>query len=340
VRDVARELGVRYVLEGSVRKSVDKIRITAQLLEGETGSQLWADRFGGALDDIFDMQDRVTENVVAIVEPRLKRAEIERARRKHPERLDAYDLYLRSLPGVYSTRPGPINEAIELLERAAARDPNFALAPMMASHAYLLRSAMQLEGTQDDDAARSIAHARRALAIAGDDPAVLAQTGFVLVHRAREYEEGFALLRRAVAENPNSTVVLNCIGVSSLLGGDLDEGEAFLKHAVELNPNDMGVHWELTGIAHIQIIQGRYEDALVFAGRSLAANPGYDPTHWMLIAANAYLGRMDVARRCVEGLQSISPGVTLSRIRRGQHARDPHRIDVVIEGIRMAGLPE
>jgi len=134
--------------------------------------------------------------------------------------------------------------------------------------------------------------------------------------------------------------VLNCIGVASLLGGDLDEGEAFLKHAVELNPNDLGVHWELTGIAHIQIAQGRYEEALGFANRSLAANPGYDPTYWMLIAGNAYLGRMDAARVHVAGLQAISPGVTLSRIRRGQHARDQQRIDVVIEGMRLAGLPE
>lgn len=340
VRDVARELGVRYVLEGSVRRAGDRIRITAQLIEGANGNQLWAEKYDGALGDIFEMQDRVTENVVAIVEPRLRRAEIERARRKHPERLDAYDLYLRALPGVYSTRPGPINEAIELLERSAHLDPALALAHTMASHAYLLRGAMQLEGTQDDDAARAIRHARRALAIADDDPAVLGQTGFVLVHMAREYEEGFALLRRAVAENPNSTLVLNCIGVASLLGGDLDEGEAFLKHAVELNPADLGTHWQLSGIAHIQIVQGRYEEALGFASRSLAANPGYDPTYWMLIAGNAYLGNMDVARGYIRGLQGISPGVTLSRIRRGQHARDPRRIDVLIEGMRLAGLAE
>jgi TolB-like protein/Tfp pilus assembly protein PilF len=340
VRQVAKELGVRYVLEGSVRRAGTRLRITAQLIETESGTHLWAQNFDGAVEDVFDVQDRITENVVAIVEPRVARAEIERARRKPPDNLDAYDLYLQAMPDVYAMRPEANANAIRLLEQAVVLDPGFAPGVAMAGMAYLARITMQLPGASDSDTAACLRHARAALAIGSDDASVLCNCGFLLLEIGLQYEDGFALLKRALAENPNNVGALTNMGIACLLSGDLEEGVIHLERAIKLNPNDIGTHWQLTGIAHIRMAQGRYEEALEVASRSLGVNGGYDATFWMLIAANAYLGRVEVARRYVAALQALSPGASLSRIRRGQHAKDPHRIDVLIEGMRMAGMPE
>ena len=340
VRQVARELGVRYVLEGSVRRAGNRLRITAQLVDAESGRSLWAQNFDGAVEEVFDVQDRIIENVVAIVEPRVKRAEIERSRRKRPESLDAYDLYLHALPDVYAMRPEANANAIRLLERAVALDPGYAPGVALAGMAYLARITMQLSGATEADKTACLRHARAALAIGSDDPTVLSNCGFLLLEIGRQYEEGFALLKRAVAENPNNVGALTNIGIACLLSGDLEEGVVHLERAIRLNPNDIGTHWELTGIAHIRMVQGRYEEALEVATRSLGVSGGYDATYWMLIAANAHLGRMEDARRHLAALEAISPQVSLARIRRGQHAKDPYRIDVLIEGMRMAGMPE
>jgi TolB-like protein/Tfp pilus assembly protein PilF len=340
VREVAEELGVRYVVEGSVRRSGDRLRVSARLVDGQSAAELWGQSFDGSLEDVFDIQDRVTDNVVAIVEPRIKRAEIERSRRKRPESLDAYDLYLQALPEVFAMRPETNRRALDLLERATALDPGFAPAHAATALAYLGRITMQLAGSEESDREKSIAVAQAALAAGRDDPMVMAHAGFILLEIGLQYDEGFALLRRAAAESPNNVSVLTNIGIACLLAGDLDEGETFLERALALNPNDFGTHWQLTGIAHIRMAQRRFEEAIEAAGKSLAINSGYDATYWMLIAANAYLGRMDEARRYRERLQDLSPGITLSRIRRGQHAADADRIDVLIEGMRIAGLPE
>ena len=340
-RQIGRELGVRYVLNGSVRRAGDQVRISAQLIDAETGAQLWAEKFGGIVADVFDMQDRVTENVVAILVPQMKRAEIERSRRKRPENLDAYDLYLQALTDVYSMRPERNARAIALIEQAVTLDSGFAPALAMAATAYLSRHAMQLTGANPDlDVGRAAHYARVALATGTDDALLLSDVGFVLVHLGLQYEQGFALLRRAVEENPNSATVLTNMGIACLLAGDLAEGEFCLQRSIRLNPNEFNAHWQLTGIAHIRMVEGRYEAALEAANRSLGINPGYDATYWMIIAANAYLGRMDEAHAALKKLQEISPEVSLARIRRGQMARDPRRIDVLIEGMRLAGMPE
>ncbi len=340
VRQVAKDLGVRYVLEGSVRRAGAKLRISAQLVDGMTGVHLWAQNFDGPVEDIFDVQDRITEGVVALVEPQIQRAEIQRSRRERPESLDVYDLYLRALPNAYDPRPDANAQAIALFERVIALDPNFAPGRAMAAQMYLLRVAMQFAGADESDAKTAIAHARAALALTRDDPMVVAHSGLVLLQVGREFDTGLGLLLLAVSENPNSAELLNLAGIGFLLGGDLTQAADYLQRALRLEPNGFGTHWQLTGMAHIRMAEGRYDDALDWALRSQAINAGYDATHWMLIAANAYLGHWDEAHKYLGALQKISPGISLSRIRLGQKPRDPHRIDVLIEGMRLAGLAE
>jgi tetratricopeptide (TPR) repeat protein len=200
---------------------------------------------------------------------------------------------------------------------------------------------MQITGANPEaDVERAVHYARLTLATGTDDPLLLSHVGFLWVHLGLHYDEGFALLRRAVDENPNSAVILTSMGIACLLGGDLADAESHLQRAIRLNPNDFNTHWQHTGIAHIRMVEARYEEALEAANRSLGINSGYDATYWMLIAANAYLGRMDEARAALGKLREISPEVSLARIRRGQVARDPYRIDVLIEGMRRAGMPE
>lgn len=340
VRLLAEELGMRYVLEGSLRRAGDQVRISAQLVDCESGRHLWADRFDGGMQDVFAVQDRITEAVAGLVEPRILRAEIERARRAPPQNLDAYELYLRALPDVYATRPEANARAQALLDQAIALDPGFAPALAVAAQTLLLKIVMAFDGSSAADRARAVDLARRALAVTQEDGFVLNYAGFVLLQIGREYDLGLALLRRAIAENPNDARALNGAGVGELMAGDLQRGADCLLRALRLSPNGFGAHWQLTGLAHIRLVEGNLAEALDWAQRSLAINPGYDATHWMLIASSAYLGDMAAAQRHLEAFLALSPGMTLSRIRAAQYPRDPRRIEVILEGLRLAGLPE
>jgi len=338
VRQIARELAVRYVLEGSVRRAGNRLRIAAQLVEGSTGKHLWANKFDADVADIFDVQDQVTESVVAIVQPQIQRAELDRTRSKRPESLDAYDLYLRALPKM-NTESGEENaEGLALLEQAIELEPDYATALALAAAGYQHRVAMGLPPATADDRERSLMLERRAMASAPDDPTVLAQCGMVRHTTGRDYDQGLLMLLRAMEANPNDATFVWGAGIAHLKGGSLDEAKALFERAVRLSPGDAFIG--LTGIAHVQMALGNYEDALDFAQRSLARNPRFPATYWMLIAGNAHLGRLDEAKRVLAMLQKLVPGITLARIKQGQHAKDPQRIDVLIEGMRLAGMPE
>ncbi|WP_436015123.1 adenylate/guanylate cyclase domain-containing protein [Rhizobium sp. LjRoot254] len=338
IRQVARELGVRYVLEGSVRFSGSRLRVTVELVEGTTGTHLWATKFDADIVGIFDIQDRITESVVAIVQPRIQRAELDYSRSTRPESVDAYDLYLQALQKL-NTESGDENEVgIALLERAIELEPDYATALALAAASYQHPVAMGLPTLSADDAERSLELARRALASAPDDPIVLAECGMVRHSTGRDYDQGLLMLLRALETNPHDATIVWRAGIAHLKGGSLDEAQALFERAVRLSPGDAFIG--LTGIAHIHMARGNFEEALDFARRSLAHNSRFPATHWMLIAGNAHLGRLDDARRALEALQKLSPDVSLAGIRRGQHSKDPHRTQVLIDGMRLAGMPE
>jgi adenylate cyclase len=207
VRQVATELGVRYVLGGSVRRSENRLRITGQLVDAENGAHLWADKFDGSLDDIFDLQDKITANVVGAIEPSVKKAEIERSRRKPTDNLDAYDLYLRAVPLVESLHPDKNLGAIELLRKAIAPDPNYA--PVLASAAWCYEQRITRGWTAvgEDDCGTAVAFARRALGTGADDASALVVAGFVVSLIRRDWDTGLEATRRASNRNPGSGFV-------------------------------------------------------------------------------------------------------------------------------------
>jgi adenylate cyclase len=340
VRQVAKELGVRYVLEGSVRRAGQRLRITAQLIEATSGAHLWADRFDGAVEDIFDVQDKITESVVVVIEPQIRHAEIERSRRKHPENLDAYDLYLRALSKIYTTRPEDNAEVYEQMMQAIALEPDYAPFLTNAVWALEFRTNMGWPMLTDDDRAACIDLARRALANAHGDPTVLAECGSALVSIGRDYDRGLQIISNALEANPNNQFVLICAAVNKLHCGDLEESLAHSRRAILMSPGDPMAQWPMTAIAHAHMALGNYEDARKAAELSLAVNPNFDPTYWILIASNVQLGKMDEARRWLAKFRDLAPGVTIADIKAGQPDKYPDRMAAILEGLRLAGLEE
>jgi TolB-like protein/class 3 adenylate cyclase len=339
VRQVARELGVRYLLEGSVRKAGSRVRITGQLIEAATGTHLWADRFDGALEDVFALQDRITESVVGALEPTLRRAEIERARRKPADNLDAYDLYLRALPLVQAFRPEENRAALALLTRAIELDPGYGPALGCAAWCYQQRINRGWPPIGEDDRATGVALARRALAAAGDDALVLAAGGFVVLMVGRDHEAGLDAIRRALEQNAGSALVALLAAAAAVYGGDPEEAILHAQRAMRLSPSDPIMFMPLTmaGLAHL--FAGRPEQAVELTRRSANLYPDWDTTYWVMAAAYGRLGRAAEAKSAIERLLALSPGASIESLRRQLPIRDPASLALVLDGLRRAGLP-
>jgi len=341
VRDVGRDLGVRYVVEGSVRRSGDRLRIVAQLVDAETGAHLWAKTFDGYADDIFAFQDLITEQVAMIVSPRIEQAETESVRRKPPESLDAYELVLRGLPLYRAAKAEENAESVRLFMRAIELDPGYALAICYAAIALHTRWNLRWPPITGDDFGTCIALTRRAVDLAGGDALILAACGTMLANTIGEYEEGVALVDLAIAGNPNNPLVMGYGALTYLHCGDLKRALEYGHRAVVLHPGRAGAFWILTAIAHAHIALDAFEEALVWAERSLAINPDFECTYWMLISANAKLGRMDEARRWAARFLKIRPDATVAMIRGSQPKRfGDRRISNILEGMAAAGVPE
>jgi TolB-like protein/Flp pilus assembly protein TadD len=338
VRTAARELGVRYVLEGSVRRAGDRVRVTAQLIDADNGAHIWAEKFEGSTADIFDFQDRVAESVVGLLEPRIRLAEIERARRKRPDSLDAYDLYLRALPLVYSMEPADYVEALALLRRSIALDPNFALALAYAAWTTEKRLTWGLPPLGEDDQAECMRLGRAALLADPNDPIVLAITGWLSFVIEGDVETGLDVLRRAVDANPNNVVVLGLWGYANMLGGDPAAAIAIFQRALRLSPNAPDAFGSLTGIGTSYLMQGDFEAAIEWSLKSLATYNEWPMTYWTLIPAYAHLGRLAEARAAAEKLLAIAPNSRVSRIA-ANHGQQ-QRMQSMREGLLKAGMPE
>ncbi|MBL0373026.1 winged helix-turn-helix domain-containing protein [Rhizobium sp. KVB221] len=341
LQSVASDLGVRYVLEGSLRKSGDRLRISAQLVDTAGNVSLWARKFDGDLSDVFEFQDRITEAVAIVIEPELHKAELERLRRERPSgSMEAYDIYLQALAKILTETAQQNAEAHELLERALALEPANPNILALASYVLEHRKTVGWPPFGPDDNARCFDLARRGLEHADGDTTVMAICGMSLIQVASEYDWGMAVLQAAVDANPNNIAVAARAGVGHLLCGDLDRAVKYLTKAHSLSPRDPYAHITLCGLADVELVRGNFEQSIEWAMRALALNPNFDPTLWMLIAANTHLGRPQEAKGYLEHLQRISPGITIASIEVAQNSKAGDRLLILLEGLRQAGLPE
>jgi adenylate cyclase len=342
VKRVGRELGVRYVLEGSVRKTANRLRITGQLIDATTGAHLWADRFDGGLGDIFDLQDQVTERVVGALAPAVETAEIERARYKPTESLDAYAIYLRGLARFYQYGNRlATTEALRLFTNAIELDPDFALAYSHASHCYAhAKTNGWFAGTADEIAETSrLAH--RALELGKDDASVLCGSGWALAFVVRDLGVGTGLVDRALMLNSNLAEAWRCSGwMKNWLGEPKLAIEHFAR-AMRLSPLGRWLVDIQSGIAHAHFFLGRYDEAASWAAMAFQDNPDFQAGLRIGAASNAMAGRPEEAREPVLRLQRHHPTLRVSNLKDVlgpyRRAEDFARYE---EGLRKAGLPE
>ena len=259
VRVVGRELGVRYILEGSVRKAGDRLRITTQLVEAATGAHLWAEKFDGKLTDVFDLQDQITAGVVGAIEPSVRHAEIERARRKRPEKFDAYDLYLQALPHIWAHSPQERAKGLDFLNAALNIDPSYPAAHGLAAWAYQQR--FQRGGANINDREAAIRHARAALSLDTDDTTALSLAGFAVISLQHDHQGGISATERALLHNPNSSQALGYSAVVNSLVGRFDTALDRARQSIRLSPFDPVRYIPETAMCTAFFCLGRYAEA-------------------------------------------------------------------------------
>jgi TolB-like protein/Flp pilus assembly protein TadD len=340
IKRVGRELGVRYVLEGSVRKVGDRIRITGQLVDAATGNDIWADRYDSTLDDIFELQDRVTMSVIGAIAPQLERAEIARAQRKPTESLQAYDYYLRALASTYRfTREANI-EALKLTQTANNLDPDFAAPFALGANLLGQRWAFGWSSGGAEDATEARRLAKRAIELDKDDPTVLTLAGGILAIFVGEVEEGAALLTRAISLDPNLAAARIWSGWVQLYLGD---GEAAIEQfqiGLRMSPLDPRIYVAQTGMASAHFSAGRYEDGSLWAKIAVQQNPNYVVAHRVLTACHAMAGRVEEARQACAVARQIEPSQRISAVIERWHFRRPNYLQLYAEALRIAGKPE
>jgi TolB-like protein/Tfp pilus assembly protein PilF len=338
IKQIGRELGVRYVLEGSVRKGGNRLRITGQLIEAETGVHVWADRYDGVLEDMFDLQDRITETIVGIIEPSVRRAEIERARRKRPDSLDAYDLYLRALPYVHSAMPDDAVVALGYLERALALDPDYAVvhAAIALCHEARFRSA----GFAEADRAAGVRHARLALALGTDDATALAHAGLTMLHLASDFEAASGAITRALSLNDSCATALYWGAHLHALGGDIALAEDYANRALRLSPFDSLSYEGHVALGAVRARLGRYDEAAACFAKAIQANPRFSVLYALQAGLLALAGRVEDARVVAARLLELEPTFRVGSFMAFARFVDAGLRDAVAVGVRQAGLPE
>jgi adenylate cyclase len=342
VKQVGRELGVRYVLEGSVRKAANRVRITGQLVDTATGAHLWADRFDGGLGDIFDLQDRVTESVVGAIAPAVEKAEIERAKRKPTESLDAYALYLRGLARFYQFAGRQANdEALRLFNSAIELDPDFASAYGRAALCYAFAKTNGWISDAANEIAEATRLAQRAVELGKDDAIALAASGWALAYVVRDLGVGAALIDRALGLNSNSAEAWFYGGMAKNWLGEPEPAIERLARAMRLNPLDPRMSAMRSGTAQAHFFLGRYDEAASWAAMALQDNQNDHTGLRIAAASNAMAGRPEQAHKAVARLRQLNPALRVSTLKDVmgpyRRAEDLSRYE---EGLRQAGLPE
>jgi TolB-like protein/Tfp pilus assembly protein PilF len=337
VKQVGRELGVRYVLEGSVRKSEDRVRITTQLIDATTGAHLWAERYERKFDDIFALQDDITLSVLGAIEPSLRLAEGERVKRKRPDSLDAYDLVLRAQPDVYSAMPTQSTKALSFLERAIAVEPTYALAhgyAAMCYHTLFLRTGLKEEYRAD-----SVRHAQLAITHGQDDALALTFAAFSIGLEGHDRDAAQIAFERALSISPSSAMTYILGSAFFSWGGKSDIAVEWAERALRLSPFDPWRFAACLALARAHFHRGRYEESTTAAHKAIQANPGFAMSYAQLAAALARLGRFREAKTAAARTLELQPAFRCSHQLAGVDC-EPGLAKSLTEALGAAGLPE
>jgi adenylate cyclase len=337
VKQIGRELGVRYLLEGSVRKAGNQVRVTGQLIDTASATHVWAQRYDRALDDIFALQDELTMSVIGAIEPSLRQAEIERAKRKRPDSLDAYDLYLRALPNAFTAMPETADQALPLLQQAIAIEPDYAAAH--AAIAFCYENRYIRAGLLETDKRTALLHARIAVATGGDDATALAVGAFVIGILERDYDTALNAFDRALAMSSSSALALSFSAIVRAWAGDFAIAVEQAEQSLRLSPFDSLLYMPYVGLAYAHFFAGRFEEAALAASRAAQANPQFSIPWVLRTAALSNLGRNNEVRVSVQRLLDLWPGFTIGGYI-GSNFTASERLAMFTDALRRAGLPE
>jgi TolB-like protein len=339
-KQVGRELGVRYVLEGSVRRDGDRVRITGQLIDAATGLHLWAERFDGELKDIFGVQDQLTASLVGAIAPKIEQAEIARAKRKPTESLDAYDYYLRGRANFHQwTREGN-NDALRLFYRAIEVDPDFAPAYGLAALCYEQRMINGWMIDRQQEITETAQLAERAVELGKDDAIALSSAGIARLRVVGDIDAATVLLDRALALNPNLAQAWYGGSLARNCNAQPDKALEYLGHAIRLSPIDPLMYRMHTGIALAHFLMGRYDEASSWADRALLDNPNFHAALRVTAASHALAGRLEQAKNTIARLRKLEPALRVSHLKDILPLRSTADSSRYAAGLRLAGLPE
>jgi TolB-like protein len=337
-RTIASELGVRYLLEGSVRRQGTRLRIAGHLIDGATAAHVWAGSFDGSAADVFDLQDRLTEQIVGVIEPSIRRAEIARAARKRPGSLDAYDYYLRALPHVVANTTPETDLGLRLLERSLSLDADFL--PAHGYAAWCLEQRYFRSGFDPADRAAALRHADEALAVNADDPQAMSMGAFVRANLTGDHDGAIEVLDRALAMNANSALAF---GFSALVSAHSERDARAVAHArkaLRLSPLDDPLNYHpYCALALTGLFAGRFAEAVAHARLTIRANPSFSVPHAYLAAAHASRGDLDAARAAGVRLLEVAPDFTIRGFARMDLFR-PALMARLTAALGRAGLPE
>ena len=340
LKRIGHELGVRYIVEGSVRKSANRARITVQLIHAETGAHIWADRYDRDLSDIFALQDEITERIVSAIEPAVRTIEIKRALAKPTGSLTAYDSYLRALPYYYSQTREAVIRAETLLQEAIDLDPGYAEALGTLADCIAMRTSTGWHESWRRGTDEACEAARRALAAGPDNSTCVASAAFAYGILGHRFDEALELAERAIQVHPNSTFVRNRAGAVYSVSGESDKAIAQFEAAQRMNPLDnktATVTFTVATTAHF--FARRFEESVRWGRRTMAITPDANIARWIATAALGHLGRLDEARVEIDKILAQYPIATLARARRASFRYD-WMYDLYLDGLRKAGLRE
>jgi adenylate cyclase len=337
-KQIGRELGVRYLLEGSVRRGSGRVRIAAQLIDATNGVHLWADRFDGSLEEVFELQDKIAISVAGVIEPTLRQAEIERARRKRPDSLDAYDLYLRALPHAFTAMPEDADKALTFLVKAVELEPDFAAAHALIAWCY--EQQYLRGGLQEETRAAALRHARHAMATGSDDAVALAIAGFVIAAAGGDYETALTAFDRSFVLSNSSALAL---GFSSIVRAWMGDDAIAVEHAtrsLRLSPFDPLIYLPYIGLAYAHFAAGRFEEAAAAGRLASQSNPRFSVPHMLHAAALGMLDRKEDTKAAVQRLLELRPDITVATAILSARCVNPKHIAALENALRLAGLPE